>query len=415
VPAAQPIGPSTRPTGRRSFWRLSSGEAVILAWLPAFIVWGLSILNFSSSNDASLGAPPGRDFVRLYLLGRVVAERDGSALYDLKTFNALKVTHFPSLEPDPYPQPYPPQAGIYFAPLARLPYPQALIIWVVVSVLIFAATSWWAMRLTGLSRAKCAVLLGLALAFPPLEEVKSFGQATAIPLLSFVLGWRFLLNDRSILAGAAFGLLALKPQLALPLVVVTLAGRQWRMMAGATLSIAAQAAVTWWLLGPSVFVAYVSYVRQFPALLESFQRDPTQTHSLRTLFGLLVPGGLAAAAYVATAGAVLWAAVRAFHATNDVGLKMCVLIMASVLVSPHLYVYDAALLLPALMYMLATAWQFHDSRARRPLIGIMLLYPAYFIPFARYTRIQVSVIVLLWVFWIACSRVIEEEQSYRTV
>ena len=270
MPAAQPIGPSTRPTGRRSFWRLSSGEAVILAWLPAFIVWGLSILNFSSSNDASLGAPPGRDFVRLYLLGRVVAERDGSALYDLKTFNALKVTHFPSLEPDPYPQPYPPQAGIYFAPLAPLAYPQALIIWVVVSVLIFAATSWWAMRLTGLSRAKCAVLLGLALAFPPLEEVKSFGQATAIPLLSFVLGWRFLLNDRSILAGAAFGLLALKPQLALPLVVVTLAGRQWRMMAGATLSIAAQAAVTWWLLGPSVFVAYVSYVRQFPALLESF-------------------------------------------------------------------------------------------------------------------------------------------------
>jgi hypothetical protein len=389
-------------------WRLSTGEAVILAWLPAIIVWGLSILNFSSSNDAALGAPAGRDFVRLYLLGRAVAERDGDALYDLEKFNALKSTQFPALEPDPYPQPYPPQAGIYFAALARLPYPQALVTWIVVSLLLFGTASWWAARLTGLPKAKCAVLLGLAFAFPPLQEVKAFGQGTAIPLLSFVLGWRFLLNDRSVLAGAAFGLLAVKPQLALPLMVIATAGRQWRMMVGAALSIAAQIAVTWSLLGPSVFSDYVNYVRQFPALVESFQRDPTQTHSLKTLFGLVLPGGLAVGAYAATASIVLWRMLRAYREASDVGLEMCVLIMASVLVSPHLYVYDAALLLPALMYVFAKGWQSTQPLARQSLVGIILLYPAYIFPFARYTRIQASVVVLFWLFWTVCSQLSNE-------
>jgi alpha-1,2-mannosyltransferase len=372
------------------------------------MIWGFSILNFSSSNDAARGAPAGRDFVRLYLLGRVVAERDGAALYDLKKFNALKSTQFPALEPDPFPQPYPPQAGIYFAALARLPYPEALVTWIVVSLLLFGAASWWAARLTGLPRAKCAVLLGLAFAFPPLEEVKAFGQGTAILLLSFVLGWRFLLNDWPVLAGAAFGLLAVKPQFALPLVVVAMARRQWRMMMGATLSIAAQIAVTWSLLGPSVFIDYVNYVRQFPALVESFQRDATQTHSLKTLFGLFLPGGLAVGAYAATASIVLWRMMRASQDASDVGLEMCVLIMASVLVSPHLYVYDAALLLPALMYAFAKGWQSTQPLARRSVVLIILLYPAYIIPFARYTRVQVSVVVLFCLFWTVCSQLSSE-------
>ncbi len=359
---------------------------MILAWVPAALVWGLSIFYFSSSNDASLGAPSGRDFVRLYLLGRVVAERNGDALYDVGKFNALKRVLFPALTPDPYPQPYPPQAGIYFAPFARLPYPQALTTWIAGSVLMFAASSWWAARLTGLPRVECAALLGLALVFPPLEELKSFGQATAIPLVSFLLGWRFLLADRPVLAGAAFGLLAVKPQLALPLTVVAIGQRRWRMIAGAALSIAAQAAITAWLLGPSVFAHYLSYVRQFPALFESLQRDPTQTHSLRSLFELVLPSGLAAAAYIAVAILVLRRTVRAFGVARDVGLAMCALIIASVLVSPHLYIYDAAVLLPALIYLLASAWQSAEPAATRAILGIVLLFPAYFIPVARYTH-----------------------------
>jgi hypothetical protein len=412
VPEDQSIGPDQGSTTRKTFWRLSTSEAVILAWVPAALLWGLSILHFSSSNDAALGAPSGRDFVRLYLLGRVVAEHNGDALYDLEKFNALKRVLFPALTPDPYPQPYPPQAGIYFAPLARLPYPLALVTWIVASVLLFAAACWWVARLTGLSRPKCAALLGLALAFPPLEELKSFGQATAIPLLSFVLGWRFLLLDRPTLAGAAFGLLAVKPQLALPLTVVAIGQRRWRMIAGAALSIAAQAAVTTWLIGPSVFAHYLRYVRQFPALLDSFQRDPTQTHSLMSLFGLLFPSGLAVTVYVAVACLVLWKTLRVFETTRDVGMAMCALIIASVLVSPHLNIYDAAALLPALVYLIARKWQSGEPAAARAVLGIVLLYPAYFIPIARYTHIQASVILLSWVFWIVCADVIRDADPH---
>ncbi|MEP7306000.1 MAG: glycosyltransferase family 87 protein [Acidobacteriota bacterium] len=411
MPAELRIGPNQHGTRPRSFWRLNTSETVILAWVPAALIWGLSIFNFSSSNDASLGAPSGRDFVRLYVLGRVVADRHGDALYDLEAFNAIKLALFPALTADPYPQPYPPHVGLYFAPMARLPYPHALVSWIVGSVLLFGAASWWAARLTGLPGAQSAALLGLALAFPPLVEVKSFGQATAIPLASFVLGWRFLLNDRSVLAGAAFGLLAVKPQLAVPLGVVAIAQGRWRMVAGAALSVAAQAAVTWWWLGPSVFVHYLSYVRQFPTFVDSFQRDLTQTHSLRSLFALLVPAGPASAAYFATAGIVLWQTVRACRAARDVGLAMSVLIMASVLVSPHLYIYDAAVMLPALVYLLASGWGSTESSARKTVVGALLLYPAYFLPVARYTRVQVSVIVLLWVFWTVCSEIASDDDG----
>lgn len=50
-------------------------------------------------------------------------------------------------------------------------------------------------------------------------------------------------RGRAYLAGAAFGILALKPQLSIPLAAIVLAAGEWRMLAAAVSSVAAQALV----------------------------------------------------------------------------------------------------------------------------------------------------------------------------
>ena len=77
---------------------------------------------------------------------------------------------------------------------------------------------------------------------------------------------------------------------------------------------------------------------------------------------------------------------------------MGVLVLATVLVSPHLFLYDATVL--ALTILLVGAWVERDPVGRTvaaqywPLV--CGLFAAFLLPFARIFFVQVSVLLMIW-------------------
>ena len=152
-------------------------------------------------------------------------------------------------------------------------------------------------------------------------------------------------------------------------------------------------------------------LRNVRAVLPTLEPKPYQTHSLRTFWSMLIPEhDLAFTFYVVTALVVLGMTVAVWrHAPSvPMALRFSMLLLATVLVAPHLTVYDLVVLAPA--FLLLSDWligQEADERAGTSSLWLgTLLYLVYMLPllgpFARWTHVQLSVIAMtaaLYVIW----------------
>ena len=123
------------------------------------------------------------------------------------------------------------------------------------------------------------LIVAAAAAFPPFWNLILYGQITIFILIAFWLGWLALERGRAYLAGAAFGLLALKPQFGIPLAAIVLACGEWRMLVGAIGSVAAQAAIIWLAMGGAVFGAFASTLRVTLTYADWQHEPPRQVRS----------------------------------------------------------------------------------------------------------------------------------------
>ena len=92
-------------------------------------------------------------------------------------------------------------------------------------------------------------------------------------------------------------------------------------------------------------------LRNVPALLPLVEPKPYQTHSLRTFWSMLVPWAeFALTLYVLSAAVVLGLTIACWRRADQVPLPLrySTLLLASVLVAPHLTVYDLVILAPAI-------------------------------------------------------------------
>jgi hypothetical protein len=233
-----------------------------------------------------------------------------------------------------------------------------------------------------------------AIAFPPFWQLVMNGQVTAIVLVAFTLGWLALERRRTILAGAALGLLAIKPQFGLVLAVVVLWRREWGLLAGALISTLAQLGlVAWWF----DLTAITDFARNVPGLLaqaDILEAKPWASHSFRSLTRLL-PSPLGTGAWLLLTIAFTALVVRAWRPDVPVRVRFGLLIVVSVLVSPHLIVYDTTVLaLPLLFFAgwMETPGRERTARRLRPLMHALIVALA--IPAAQVISVQPSVILM---------------------
>lgn len=241
----------------------------------------------------------------------------------------------------------PPLVAYAFAPLSVLDYPAALGLWVACCTAAFALALLLLSREFALRRRKVWLV---ACCFWPAIASFAYGQNTAFSLLALTGFMIWLRRERQFWAGVCLGILCFKPQLAFGLGFYLLVSKRWRA-AWVALGVAGTFAAVNYLLLPEASSAFVGAIAE-GFLAVGGEEFPTWGEMSFLAFGrLLLPGSsgvvLGGLLTLAALGWIVWvgrsAAAPSASALDE---QLIVVWPVAILVAPHLYEYDLALLLP---------------------------------------------------------------------
>lgn len=388
-----------------TFW-LTARRLRAHGLILAVCLWSVYLCDMSTPGLRDrAGNLKGTDFLHFYTLGSLALVHDGADLYNLRAQSELAAARVPAAAGLHYLPLYPPQLSIFFAPFAELSYARALIAWLSISFFIYAFSCYLLWRACPNLRTQQNTILILALAFPAFWHLIAWGQTSALALACFTLAFFALRVEREFLAGLALGCLIFKPQLALAAAVVFIFSPRWRIIAGALVSSFVELLAAWLYYGPAPLHNWIHTLLAVRAQIAWLEPRPYQTHCLRTFWSMLIPWPTVSLAfYLVTAVLVGLLAVRLWQSRLPLALRFSGLLFATVLLAPHLTVYDLVILAPA--FFLLSDWILaHSARTSQPHLG-HLLYLAFVFPLlgplARWTHFQLSVPVMaaiLYVIW----------------
>ena len=391
------------PAGWLTARRLRAHGTIFAVCLWSVYVWNLATPGLRDHN----GNLKGTDFLHFYTLGSLALQHRGTDLYDMTAQAAVAAERVPQAAGIQYLPLYPPQVSLFFAPLAHLSYDWALILWWACSAAIYGACCYSVWRVCPNLRGYEGAVFALAAGFPAFVLLIAWGQTSALALGCFTLGFFLLRGRQEFLAGVAIGCLIFKPQLGLAVAVVLVSTGAFKAIAGAVLSAAAQLSIGILFYGMKTLQQWVHTLENLRALLPYVEPKPYQTHCLRTFWNMLIPWpDLAFGLYILSAVAVLGLTIAVWRREQltPLAVRYSVLLLATVLVAPHLTVYDLVILAPA--FLLLADWLI--AQPPDPLMRSLgtLTYLVYVLPLlgpvARWTRMQLSVVamaVTLYLIW----------------
>lgn len=391
---------ASRPHGQRppAAWRIRYREARAHALLVASILWcGFAIVTFAAPGARNLvDHLKGEDFVQIYAIAHAAFEGPYPTVRAHEDFHARQVALVPASAPDYYLPVYPPTAALVFRPFVLLSYLPALAVWSAVTIGGYAAIVYAVWRRVALSN-DTGFLIRAAAAFPPFFLLVLYGQTSIIPFLAFALSWLAARAGHAVWAGIALSLLTVKPQFA-PLVCAALvAGGQGRMLLGLCLGVGVQLAAVGGSMGLQAFVAYADTMRSLPAVEPLLEPEPWRMHSLRSLTRLL-PQPAGDMIWILASLLIAAVVLRIWRRPASLDLRYGLTVIATVLINPHLFAYDAVVLF--LSFMWVGGWLASTDDIFTPsywqavyLYSVLILFPT-----AAVIGLQGSVIVLTWLF-----------------
>jgi Glycosyltransferase family 87 len=364
----------------------------------ALCFWSVYIWNISTPGLRDRGGNlKGTDFLHFYTLGSLAMDHRGADLYDLHIQYAVSVARVPAAAGVYYLPLYPPQVSILFAPFAKLDYSMALICWLILSAAIYGICCFALLRACPNLRGYQTTVLILALAYPAFWHLIAWGQTSALALACFTLAFFALRGERDFYAGLALGCLIFKPQVALALAIVFLLTWRWKVIVGALVSSLAQLTVAWLYYGLGPLHDWLHALSHVSNELAWFEPRLYQTHCLRTFWEMLIPWPhVSVALYLVSAAFVAALSVSCWRSQLPLSVRFSSLLFATVLLAPHLTVYDLVILTPA--FLLLADWIVDKAKVCVSGHFPLLLYLAFVLPLvgplARWTHVQLSVLVM---------------------
>jgi len=282
------------------------------------------------------------DFNQYYAAGRLVGT---GRLYDWDSIRAVELEHttrtvtFTRI----------PAFAVAFKPLTWLPWTAARGIWFGIGIAALAGFVWlW----PGINRgwASVAVLWSM-----PVALCLATGQDSVLFLFFFALGLRLLQDGRDWWAGFVFSLCIAKPHLALLVPVLLIAQMRWKAIVSGAAGVIASIGVCF-LSGegsdwPHRLLTLTSRIDGHPLAggLAAANFPPAEApERMPNLRGLLwfFGGGIPAEIVV---GLIVVVAVWFISRKRSVPVSGTIALAGGLLLSHHAYVYDALLLIPALI------------------------------------------------------------------
>jgi hypothetical protein len=275
-------------------------------------------------------------------------------------------------------------------------------VFLLLTTLAYAASVWLVWRQCDGLRPYAGVVAIVATAAPAFLALVRYAQLSAASLLLLSASLAAYRHGRLFVAGALLGTLAFKPQLALVFVGVLVAAREWRVVAGAAVAGASQILLAWAIAGTPAMRQYGAVLWRLAMDPSLVQVHPTEVHSLRGFIRLLAPESpwIGVVSVLALVLAVI-VGLRVWTRTASATLRWGVVVMVTVLISPHLLTYDLVLLaIPVLAF---ADWAVtHRADPRQRWVARLLLL-SYLAPFsgnvARLVPIQLSVVVIALLTW----------------
>jgi hypothetical protein len=371
----------------------------------ALCLWSVYVWDMSSPGLRDrAGNLKGTDFLHFYTLGSLALAHDGIDLYNMTAQSKLAAARVPAAAGMHYLPLYPPQVSILFAPFAEFSYTWALIAWLALNSAIYLFCCYVLWRACPNLQDQRITTLVLFLAFPAFWHLITWGQTSALALVCFTAAFFALRGKREFLAGLAFGCLIFKPQLALGAAIVFVFVFRWRVIVGALLSSSLETlgAALYYSLG--VLQNWIQALFRVRDQLSLLEPRPYQTHCLRTFWSMLTPEpSVAIALYILSGVFIAGLLISCWRSQSPLSVRFSALLFASVLLAPHLTVYDLVILAPA--FLLFSDWFIVEHGDGAAYLGI-LLYLAFALPLlgrlARWTHFQLTVPVMaaiLYALW----------------
>jgi len=303
--------------------------------VPVFVwvvVLAFSMVWISMGSQITPGAQK-HDFLNLYTGGSLALDGKFAVLHDVDVQLRREREFVPSIDalvPFVRPSFY----ALLLAPLALIPYKAAFWVWIVLQSLLLLACWAWGYRRFGAN-----ALVFAAFSLPGPLGIAS-GQDCVMLLAIFVIAFELADRGKDGASGAVLALMLIKFHLILLWPVALVLQRRWKMLGGFWAAAVAEASL-------SLALGGMEGARNYVALLRNKNLDHlSPSKELMISFSGLTEN-LGIDSPVATAAVILSIfAIFVFAVYKAPLWKMfTVTAVASLLVAPHVYGYDATLLL----------------------------------------------------------------------
>jgi hypothetical protein len=352
------------------FWQLAPIMTAMALVLASILFIARFILQTGPDLIAPNDLPLGADYLSLWSAGWLALTGNPAGAYDPATISAahhvgmaaannLTLFH------------YPPVFLLVLAPLASLPYLPSLILFVGFTGLIWLYLLW---RL----RPHWTTLL-FALAYPAFWLNVLSGQNAFLTGSLLLSG---LLSTTARGRGLALSGICYKPQLALVLPFALLAQRQGKALLWLALGCAGLSLASLVIFGPAIWKAFLENSSN-PMIILAEGRIPLERMASAFAMVLNLNGNLTTAfiaqGLIGLSGLLFVVAIWK-NASTSLNIKWIALSIAMLMVTPHLFHYDLAILALPLILWLREAEQTRWLTGERPLLFALWLAPFYALP-----------------------------------
>lgn len=389
--------PQLLPALRDAHW-LGADRARAYRLLLGLTCLGASAAWLLLSHDGidPAGRPLGTDFLAFWSAARLALAGTPAAAWDLARIGAVERGAF-TVDPGLSSFLYPPPFLLVCLPFGTLPYPAALAAW-----LLLTGAAWLLALRCWLPERRGEWLT--AAAFPAVLVNLGHGQ-NGFLTAALLGGGLWLVGQRPWLAGAVLGAMICKPQLALALPVLVLAGGHWRVLGGAVAGSGALCLLALAMFGPQAWLAFLQAASLGEAILEHGLVQPGKMVSLYAAARLV--GMPHWASLVIQLSGALAAALLLLRVVRTRGIVVdataALTAACTVLMSPFLLDYDLMLTAIPLGWLFVQGLRHGFAPWDKLVLAAAYLLPLIARPVAMATGVPLAPFVL-WALALAVAR-----------
>jgi hypothetical protein len=288
------------------------------------------------------------DFPQFYAAAKLIWQSP-SALYDEASQLAIQKTIDSRIGDSLLPYTYPPFTAMVLMPLGWLSFPVAFAAMALFNLVLFVFSLRLLISRLQLTPEQSIWLILIGLCNFGVHSALLQGQASFV-ILTLMAMFAFSFQEtHHIKAGLCTALMFFKPQLQLAPFIILFTCRRWLALAIASITVTALAAFSVILVGWAAIHQYLILLQTYLVAERGYGSYPNAMHNLRALAQYAVPFSWSRYLWVALLLLVI-AATFILNAQQRTSPKMSAVqwignFVAGVLLAPHLYPHDLAILI----------------------------------------------------------------------